>query len=1029
MKKNIKNIITTALFLIVAVLTLGIVSFGTIYESVVATSESGGGFYVGNNSTFILDSSKSISGFSATNGGGIYVNENGKLDITGGILYKNIATNNGAGVFNNGTFTLVDGVISSNEAKLGGGVYNAGNFTMSGGVVSNNIGGGVYNAGTFNMSGGVISNNDFAGVYNNGAFTMTGGFVSGGKSDLYTRVDSNGNESASGNYILFGSYPKTIKASDVTIDKNDVDGRGYYLGSDGERYAKVNANPGGSSYVYSDGTKISSGIDYYFKVEPIKWRILNEVGGEAIILAEDVLTSNIPFYTSTQSRTIDGTTIYSNNYEYSTIRAWLNSYNGLRYSVLDYSKFAAGDFQNNGFLNQAFTEEEQNAILTTEIDNSASSTNSSTNNYACNNTKDKIWLLGYQDALNYDFNKQKVTTDFARANRAYYSTDASSLYNGYWWLRSPTPYYEFIVWDVSASGNISSDGVGSIGRGVVPAIKIDLNSFGIYNTETMNLYGGTVDGNVGSNTSFNVKSSFKLSGKFVLGNNATINLVDYKGITPSFEIKIYSSREAGTIMTFVGSKIEPDLSKITIIGNDPEKTCVITEKDENGNWTIAFVYEPRTVTFDPQFGTVSEESRSVNYGEKIGKLPVPTREGYLFSGWYTAIQNSSINGTKINENFIVKDNCILYAWWSVYLRVDEKGNESERGNYVLFGSYPKTIKANDVTIDTSTVDSNGYYIGSDGEKYAKYAATPYDNSYVFSNGSKIYYGEYYYYKIEPIKWRIISENNGKAIIVAEDILVAGLEIVKKTRTVEGTTIYANNYKYSRLRAWLNSYDASGYDAGNYSNNTAGEYLASGFYNLAFTQTEKNIILTTSVDNTAPAPDGASNPYSCENTNDKVWLLSYQEVKNTNYGFSRQKTPTDFARARCAYYSTDESSLNCGKWWLRSPSPYYEHVSWDVNHLSEVVSDGVDNVGIGVVPAITISLASTSTSNFVSNYFEKTEETENEIVTKQTINENANQKFEAYIIKNVEVSAKQDLFFEKKKFNLILKAVQENNNEE
>lgn len=54
----------------------------------------------------------------------------------------------------------------------------------------------------------------------------------------YKRIDKDGTPNENGEYILFGMYPQTIKSADITIDQNDVDANGYYLGSDGERYAK-----------------------------------------------------------------------------------------------------------------------------------------------------------------------------------------------------------------------------------------------------------------------------------------------------------------------------------------------------------------------------------------------------------------------------------------------------------------------------------------------------------------------------------------------------------------------------------------------------------------------------------------------------------------------------------------------------------------------------------------------------------------------------------------------------------------------
>ena len=45
-----------------------------------------------------------------------------------------------------------------------------------------------------------------------------------------------------GDYIYLGEFPQTLKADDVTIT-DTIDARGYYLGSDGNYYAAVTADP------------------------------------------------------------------------------------------------------------------------------------------------------------------------------------------------------------------------------------------------------------------------------------------------------------------------------------------------------------------------------------------------------------------------------------------------------------------------------------------------------------------------------------------------------------------------------------------------------------------------------------------------------------------------------------------------------------------------------------------------------------------------------------------------------------------
>lgn len=154
---------------------------------------------------------------------------------------------------------------------------------------------------------------------------------------------------------MFGEYPQTIKANEVTVGTS-ADTRGYYLGSDGYYYAKVTATPYSSGYTFSTSATVSSGTVYYFKVEPIKWRILTESGGTALILCESII-ANKRYAAS------------SNNYMNSEIRAWLNG----------------------EFYNKAFTALQQELIQITNVDNSVYSTGYSSNSYACANTNDKIF--------------------------------------------------------------------------------------------------------------------------------------------------------------------------------------------------------------------------------------------------------------------------------------------------------------------------------------------------------------------------------------------------------------------------------------------------------------------------------------------------------------------------------------------------------------------------------------------------------------------------------------------------------------
>lgn len=92
-------------------------------------------------------------------------------------------------------------------------------------------------------------------------------------------IDINGTAGPDWTYVEFGDWPQTIKADDVTVDESistEVGMFTYYMGSDGAWYAKIKENCYRSNH-YSNGQSVASSFDNsykYFKVEPIKWRVL-----------------------------------------------------------------------------------------------------------------------------------------------------------------------------------------------------------------------------------------------------------------------------------------------------------------------------------------------------------------------------------------------------------------------------------------------------------------------------------------------------------------------------------------------------------------------------------------------------------------------------------------------------------------------------------------------------------------------------------------------------------------------------------
>ena len=343
--------------------------------------------------------------------------------------------------------------------------------------------------------------------------------------------------------------------------------------------------------------------------------------------------------------------------------------------------------------------------------------------------------------------------------------------------------------------------------------------------------------------------------------------------------------------------------------------------DSEGTWNLtnnitltAKWTEEFNITYILNGGTNNTDNPNIYIIEtKTIVLKEPTMVEHIFMGWYT--EPELINKIEQIEEGSVGD-IVLYAKWI--------------SRYIYFGEYPQTLKNENVTITTTEPDSNGYYLGSDGERYAKVVATPYsDGTTYFSNKQQIVKGTTYYFKIEPIKWRILQVNDTEYKLMTDLIIDNPKFSTSNNHFVfSGTEIYPANYNFSDLREWLNS----------------------TFLNKAFSadlQTRMKTVYS----------------YIYYGSDNKVVLLNYEDMKNREYGFidydspnkTRAKVATDYARAKgCLNY-----------YWLRSLMPAKEGYVLEYERLycsSYVYLDGSlyckTNVAenyVGVAPSITITI--------------------------------------------------------------------------
>ena len=253
---------------------------------------------------------------------------------------------------------------------------------------------------------------------------------------------------------------------------------------------------------------------------------------------------------------------------------------------------------------------------------------------------------------------------------------------------------------------------------------------------------------------------------------------------------------------------------------------------------------------------------------------------------------------------------------------------TREGEYIYFGEYPQTLQTNSKMTYSDTPNEKGYYKGLDGYDYAKVVAAPNGEYYTFSSGHYVEAEKEYYFRVEPIRWRIVTTDHSTALLLCDSI-IANMAFDE----------YTNDYEESDVRAWL----------------------CDTFYETAFSELQKSVIQLTLVDNSAATTASSANPYVCNNTEDYIFLLSYADVTNEAYGLdtvARQLRPSDFALASGAFMNLSANCYGCGTWWLRSPYNNSKYAARCVYRDGRVYGGSYGDIAsafFGVVPALVINL--------------------------------------------------------------------------
>ena len=202
-----------------------------------------------------------------------------------------------------------------------------------------------------------------------------------------------------------------------------------------------------------------------------------------------------------------------------------------------------------------------------------------------------------------------------------------------------------------------------------------------------------------------------------------------------------------------------------------------------------------------------------------------------------------------------------------------------------------------------------------------------------------------YYYIDPVKWRVLSNASGQLFLLSDQ----NLDVFQYHTDSESVT-----WEKSTMRSWLNGYGVSE----NIGGDSGTDYTSDHFIGTAFSEKEQKAIAETEVvndDNPTYGTEGG------ENTNDKIFLLSVDEARNSSYfadNNSRIATNTAYVAGGGKIGGGMLGVGEADNWWLRSPGTD-DDVAAYVNDNGGVRSFGpnVDFVITAVRPAFNLDLNS------------------------------------------------------------------------
>ena len=653
-------------------------------------------------------------------GGGVQNHIGATFTMYGGSITGNKDVN-GAGVYNSVTestdkrtvFTMYGGTISGNQASyMGGGVYNQGDFIMNGGSIDGNTatstGGGVFIE--VNTEGPLIGTFNVYGNVN-----ITGNKVNGEDDNVYLGMSTDRAKTASieiggtltGSQKIGVKTAKTPTGGDdtVTIATGAKSGDENYFVSEDSNYVvaydngklvlKTNLTPPATEHKHYLCGKTHTEVGDHTSDEETKFTPWTSTDSLPSTAGNYYLTDNVildKYVSDDKSYTCygwvapDNVVLCLNGHDIIMKNPAENSVDKTQEEYKYYDGYVDVIKVGDHFTLTDCKNDDMQGKITHGAD-----LNGNTYNGRGVDVKDGHFdMYGGKITGNtseYDIGGSGIVVRDDKTNISIFNMYGGTISKNIGKTAGGVSVFGGILnmYGGSIKENVANStmGISGTGRGA-----------GVYvgSTGEFNMNGGTISKNTTDKVGGGVFASafakyymygtsnaakLKISGNAVIKNNtadSSTNNVYLDSSTTESDTVNATLTITGDLTGEIGVTAAAKPPVVIATGATKNTSYSMYIKSDNKEYTVAHdkangtlvlklagTTETKfTIIFDANGGTVDTASAITADDGTLASLPIPTREGYTFKGWYT----EATGGTEIEDRHKFTDNGTIYAHWT-----------------------------------------------------------------------------------------------------------------------------------------------------------------------------------------------------------------------------------------------------------------------------------------------------------------------------------------------------------------------------